>query len=183
MTDIALRYRVSPKILGAAQRLACRSQWEGGASKLRYLLPLFALGVLLCDLFIHPSKYWIYFIMTCGVAYLQYFLLRARRLRRRISAEWGEISLLAQEDGLQITQGHIQTLYFWPCMREIREIPAKRQKSEQKSGQENAWVAVILDSAQGQVLPIPFAAFADAAARQAFVAAVKAGIEQARRDG
>jgi hypothetical protein len=171
MTDIALRYRVSPEILGAAQRLACQSQQEG-ASRLRHLLPLLAVGGVVGDLFIHPSKYWGFFILACGVAYLLCFFLRARRLRRRISEEWAEISLDAREDGLQLAHMHRQTLYFWPCMREIREIPAQKQ--------EDAWVCILLDSVQGLVLPIPFSAFADDAARQAFVAAVKAGIEKSR---
>jgi hypothetical protein len=173
MTDTALRYRVSPKILGAAQRLACQKQ-EGAAWR-RYFLPLvLVLAGIIGDIR-YPSKYWTFFIVACGVAFVLQTFLHARRLRRRISEEWAEISLLVREDGLQITQMHRQALYFWPCMREIREIPAKIQKS----GQENAWVAIILDSAQGLVLPIPFSAFADDAARQAFVAAVKAGIEQA----
>jgi hypothetical protein len=36
-----------------------------------------------------------------------------------------------------------------------------------------------LDGTQGMVVPIPFSAFADDVARQAFVDAVKAGIEKA----
>lgn len=170
MTGIVLSYRVSPEILGAAQRLACRSRPKDRLSRFLFL---FTVVCVIFDLFVPgaTAAYWPFLVLAGVGAYFASLFWYMRRLRRAITEEWGEVSLLVEEDGLRITERmRVESLYFWPVIREIREIPTKK----------NAWVSILLDSAQGLVLPVPFSAFADAAARQAFIAAVKAGIEKAK---
>ncbi|MDR2786973.1 MAG: hypothetical protein LBD06_01190 [Candidatus Accumulibacter sp.] len=72
-----------------------------------------------------------------------------------------------------ITNKRGQFLYFWPHVREIREIPAK--------GKEDAWIAILIDSsAQGLVLPVPLSAFASQTERREFIAVIQARIRSAQ---
>ncbi|MDR3159085.1 MAG: hypothetical protein LBU11_08785 [Zoogloeaceae bacterium] len=169
MSDITLRYRVSPKIIGAAQQLACRSQKIGrGYTFFSYFLFfLMALAFLYCLPLISQSMERYLLFLGFIAVYAQCTRLRARLYYRKTSEEWGETTLSLQEDGLEIIQVGVRSLYSWASLREIREIQA---------GKENAWLAIFLDSVRGQLLPIPFSAFANDAERQAFVDAVNAGI-------
>jgi hypothetical protein len=174
MSNITLRYRVPPKIVGAAQQLACRSQKIGrGYMFFSYFLSfLVILAFLYCLSFIFQSMERYLFFLGFIVVYSQCLLLRARLYYRKTSEEWGEMTLSLQKDGLWLSVAQKHTLYSWTSLREIREIQARK---------ENAWLAIFLDSALGQLMPIPFSAFANDAERQAFVDAVNAGIGKAKQ--
>jgi hypothetical protein len=167
MPDTNLRYRVPPEIVGMALSLKHRT-WNL-RDALLYLPQLLSGGALAgCFLFSSWAEYRLHSLLAFFVANILCLFLEARRQQRRISEEWGEVSLSLREEGLLVTQqAWGQTLYFWRCIGEIRE----RQEVEKK---DNSSVFIIMKSTQALVIPVPFSAFPTEAARREFIAAIKA---------
>jgi hypothetical protein len=189
----SLSYRVTPKIMGAALSFDQRKD----AEQIRFVLLAIVLGGI--SGLAYRTDYWPDFIIMVFAAYALYRVLHFSRLRRKVSEEWGKVSLLLREDGLEIAHSGARTLYFWPYVREIRiirKIPEldywplwpciwkiRAMLKLKERAKANSWVAVILNSAQGTVLPVPLAAFPGDAERQAFVALIEAKIRSASKDG
>jgi hypothetical protein len=161
MPDMNLRYRVLPEI---AARLLGQNRQD--ALKVRHVLLLIVLGVV-SDL-LYQGGYWPY-ALALAAACLLYLVLRHNASKKR-----EEISLSLQEDGLRITHADAQTLYHWSRLREIRAMPTADETG-------NTGFAIVMDSKPEIVVSIPFAAFADDHEKQAFIAAVNAGIARAAR--
>jgi hypothetical protein len=159
MPDMHLRVRVPPEI---AARLP--GQNRQNALKICHVLLLIVLGVV-SDL-LYQGGYWPY-ALALGAACLLYLVLC-----RNASKKWEEVTLSLQEDGLRITHADAQTSYHWSRLREIRAMPTV-------NGAGNIGFTIVMDSKPEMVIPIPLAAFADDHEKQAFIAAVDAGIASA----
>jgi hypothetical protein len=148
-------------------------QWEMGYS-------LFAILICGASVLFVPKTYWtdcFLIAMVVGVLFPILVRLSALRLYRKVSEEWGKISFSLREDGLEISHAGARTLYFWSYIHEIR----KMREMIALGAMDNSWLAITMGSAQNEVVPIPFSAFANDAERQTFVDAVKAGIGKAKQ--
>ncbi|MDR2786972.1 MAG: YcxB family protein [Candidatus Accumulibacter sp.] len=169
MPDLPLSYRLSPEIMGEALLFNPRQD----AKQIRFVLLAIMLGAI--SSLAYRTDYWPVFLMTILAAYILYRVLYLSRLRRKVSEEWGEVSLLFREEGLEITHSGAKILYSWPHVREIREISSFSRKTPR-------WIAIVMNSAQGLALPVPLAAFANEGEKQAFLEAVRARIAGAPKD-
>ncbi|GHU03499.1 hypothetical protein FACS1894158_02060 [Betaproteobacteria bacterium] len=167
-------YRLTPKILIAANSLASRLQkqelralsvWHGLAATSVLAFPAIALGFAGKPL----GLPWFVFIAFAGVPFFlvaAFFLNRA--LSRRMVENWGDCSVTLKESGVFNTSALGDGLHFWTNVREIREI-------KDDSG---SWFAILLGASFPMyVLPVPYTAFSNEAEQQTFLDAVKEGIE------
>jgi hypothetical protein len=177
MPAATLRYRVSPKILGAAQSLACRNRkhWIYRTSSLFFIAAAVLAGSAASwfgAAAVGKGVSWgdmafCAILCLCFLSFLlyPYCVLVARFGLRQLNEEQGEYALTIEEDGLLCINARMRTCFYWSHIHEIREIPAKT----------GGWLAILLDSpAQGMTLPIPLTAFADDHEKQAFIAEIEA---------
>jgi Ca2+/Na+ antiporter len=189
-----LSYRIAPKIMGEAMSFDQRFDQRSGREQICFTLLTIILAVI--SNLSYRAGYWDRFIVIVFAAYILYRVLCFLRQRRKISEEWGEISLLLREEGLEIAHSGARTLYFWSSIRKIhviRKIPeldfaplwpyiqkvCAMLKLKEKA-KENSWIAVIMNSAQGTVIPVPLAAFASEEEEQAFLEAIRMKIASAQ---
>ncbi|MDR1368070.1 MAG: hypothetical protein LBJ76_05070 [Candidatus Accumulibacter sp.] len=180
MSDKAFHYRVAPKTLLATMTLACRLQ-KKNFPVLSFFHGLTATSVLLIPaitlLFFQVSLKlpWLVFTVFTGLPLFltsAFFLNRA--WSRRQAEDWGDCSITLKEAGILIATAEGNSLFFWPYVKEIREI----REAKDASG---SWFALVLGgSAQSLVTPVPCAAFADDTERLAFLDAVRENIEKGR---
>jgi hypothetical protein len=173
-----LRYWISPELRQAAAMLIVKK--SRATNLYQHLFAIMAsLGfvALAVDMFLRRgSEVALEFFGTlCFAAcFLCAFLLQIF-MHRKNSEGAGEVSLTLREEGISCVQakGQAQSLFLWPYILEIREIPAKKRGDD--------WLAILLNNRFMGLLAVPFSAFADDAARQAFVDVVNAGIGKAKQ--
>jgi hypothetical protein len=176
MPDMNLRYRVPPKIVDSFLFFTGQDMQN---KKWRVFI-LFGVILATCGLIgmlksildtglSSKTLFWSSIMLSTSFVELVGCYWFMRYLSRKISEEWGEISLSMQEEGLRLAQAGAQTLYFWSYLREVRVMPTTTRLREAPT-----WLAVIMNSMQGIVIPIPLAAFADEHEKQAFIAAIEA---------
>ncbi|MDR2786971.1 MAG: hypothetical protein LBD06_01180, partial [Candidatus Accumulibacter sp.] len=113
MTDISLSYRIPPEIMGAAlsfdHREAALMTRDGLFS---VLSPVIAVIVLYLYLFLsgvlEGDTIFAIALVVCVASFLFFIFRSKRRLYREISEEWGAVSLLLREEGLEITRAGAQ---------------------------------------------------------------------------
>ncbi|MDR3158531.1 MAG: hypothetical protein LBU11_05890 [Zoogloeaceae bacterium] len=180
MTDMALRYRISPKLRQAAAMLIVKK--SRAMNLYQHLFSITAslgFAALAVDMFSRRGSSFALelFGMVCFAAcFLFSFLLQIFMHRKNSEGAAGEVSLTVGEDGISCSQaeGQAQSLFLWSYILEIREIRAKKRGDD--------WLAILLNNRSlGLLTVVPFSAFADDAARQAFVDMVNAGIGKAKQ--
>ncbi|MDR0735721.1 MAG: C13 family peptidase [Zoogloeaceae bacterium] len=161
--DCRLEYEVNARLIGSAQQLAIRLarvklDWRhrAGFGLLWLMLALWMAffldltTILLIGLAV--------FLCICVQAFYRYMLLG------RSVAHCQRITLILDDSGLCLRSAISESRYAW---REVRDLLPQRD-----------WLAIVMTPVP-MVIPIPDSAFADDAARQAFLEALRAGMREA----
>ncbi|MDR2678280.1 MAG: hypothetical protein LBB51_02460 [Zoogloeaceae bacterium] len=170
MSDITLRYRISSKLQRNAESFVLQNNKAKIYIFLAYATGWLGFATLFNDVLRHQDSNPALelFSFACFTVCCFCLFLFQGSVHAKGSEE--EVSLTIREDGLCFSGAQKHIFYPWTSLRELREIPERKG---------NSWLAIIMNFAQNEVVPVPFSAFANDAERQTFVDAVNAGIGKA----
>jgi hypothetical protein len=174
MPGMNLRYRVPPEIVRAVLSFSGQDLPRRITRPYEIFVVLLVLFQLTSMTFSSRGEVLHTIALVTNIVLMSLLMFTDIGLRfmlRKASEEWGEMSLSLQENGLLVTQAGAQTLYSWASLRKIRAMPTTAGTQEAPT-----WLAITVNSAQRVVIPVPLAAFANEHEKQAFIAAINAGI-------
>ncbi|GHU13666.1 hypothetical protein AGMMS50225_24080 [Betaproteobacteria bacterium] len=174
MTPITIRYQLTLKIWAAANAVATKklNQRHGRSAPLQALNILaglaYVMPIILALIFELNPLWFILPVLVLIIAGQLIARLANRSVWKETLQQSGTHSLNLGDAGLSCHTGVGDVLYPWQWVWEVSE--------------EDGWLAIVVGAARFYVLPVANSAFPDPAARQAFLAALKEGMDSAQEE-